>query len=110
SALQHLKKHLKDKPALWRNTCWPPFTPETSINVSAMPGKDTKLWIRISRYIDSHLDYDLSWKSLSDEFAISAVHLNYIFRQVTGTTIMRYVNNRRLDAAKIMLIEGSYPI
>lgn len=108
--IRQIRKQLNAEILLLRNTSWPYFERELVDALSKMSPKNQKLWHHISQYIDTHLDCDLEWETLAKELGISAVHLNRIVQQASGTTTMRYVTKRRISAARSMLKAGTYPI
>ena len=64
----------------------------------------------IRRHLES--DYSKSHKleSIASEFSLSKSHLSHIFKKVTGTSVMNYLLNCRMNAAKILLSETEKPI
>jgi AraC-like DNA-binding protein len=65
---------------------------------------------RIMNYIDTHV-YTTS--SLSD--VAEALHYNYsyisdLFKKTTGETLSSYFRRRRLDAARLLLLEGKLSV
>ena len=61
-------------------------------------------------YVQTHLDHNLSREVLAARFKISAVHLNRLFLQTEGVSVMRYVTLQRINAAKTMLSKGNESI
>jgi AraC-like DNA-binding protein len=59
----------------------------------------------IIRYINQHLDSDLSLDSLSDRFFISKYHLSRQFRKYAGFTLYSFIQHKRLIRAKALLSE-----
>lgn len=57
-------------------------------------------------YINDHFSEDLSLDSLANRFFISKYHLSREFARVTGSSVHRYVTQRRLLAAKQLMSEG----
>ena len=60
----------------------------------------------ILEYINEHFHEDLSLDSLANRFFISKYHLSREFTKVTGSSVHRYVTQRRLITAKQMMSEG----
>lgn len=54
-------------------------------------------------YIHLNLTGDLSLKTLSEMFHISAGYLSTLFRKETGMTLTDYVNKKRIDQAILLL-------
>lgn len=91
------------------NTSWP--TPDPSLPAAISPYSHTnELCHRVMEYIQTHLDSELSREVLAERFSISAVHLNRLFLQTAGLTLMRYVTLQRINAAKLMLAKGNESI
>lgn len=60
----------------------------------------------ILEYINENYQEDLSLDSLANRFFISKYHLSREFTRVTGSSVHRYVTQRRLIAAKQLMSEG----
>jgi AraC family transcriptional regulator len=60
--------------------------------------------LRLTTFIEEHLDEDLSILRLASVAAISSSHLKMLFKQATGTPIHEYVIQRRIDRAKQLLL------
>lgn len=54
-------------------------------------------------YLHHHSTERVELQDLADHMAISVKHLNRIFKEATGTTIVNYANNVRLEQAKYYL-------
>ena len=65
---------------------------------------------RAVEYINQHISEDISLHDLCREIHISKYHFSRKFKQVTGLTVMAYVLNTRIVAAKSMLSETDLPI
>jgi AraC family transcriptional regulator len=61
-------------------------------------------------YIDDHLAHDLTLDEIAGLTQISAYHFARLFKQALGKPPHRYVTERRLDAAKRLLLAGGYTI
>jgi AraC-like DNA-binding protein len=57
-------------------------------------------------YIETRLNGKLSRASIAAGLGISPDHLGRVFHSGMGTTVMRYVTVRRVEAAKLILQEG----
>ena len=64
---------------------------------------------RLVIYINNHLQEPLSLSQLSGLFYIGKNQLNHTFRQATGTTINRYINQKRATLARQYILEGMSP-
>lgn len=60
----------------------------------------------IQRYIDAHLEEDLSIESIAEQFFISKYHMMRQFRKETGVPIHTYITDRRLFLARDRLRQG----
>lgn len=57
-------------------------------------------------YINTHLNYDLTIKTLADQFYISKYHFCRIFKKTLGYTVNEYVTCRRILNAAALLRDG----
>lgn len=57
-------------------------------------------------FLNSHLREEINLDLLSERFFISKHHLNKIFRRSTGTTVMNYLQYKRVISAQQLLING----
>ncbi|MEL7499478.1 MAG: GyrI-like domain-containing protein [Planctomycetota bacterium] len=57
----------------------------------------------VVKYIDDHLDADLSIAALADIAHFSKFHFHRIFKGAMGETVNAYVNRRRLERAAVLL-------
>jgi len=62
---------------------------------------------RILTYISSHYSEDLSLDFLANEFYISKYHLSREFSRVVGTSVHRYIVQKRLIMARQMMAAGT---
>lgn len=62
--------------------------------------------LEIQRYIDAHLEEDLSIDSLAEQFFISKYHMMRQFRKETGVPIHTYITDRRLFLATDRIRQG----
>lgn len=66
--------------------------------------KATELGRQIQIYVDEHVLEDLSVQSVADHFDISSAYLFRLFKQVTGTSLMQYIIQRRIGEAQTLLL------
>lgn len=52
----------------------------------------------------------LKLRDISQEMCISENHMNSIFKSVTGMTIAQYIDNQRINKAKLLLLDPSLTI
>jgi AraC-like DNA-binding protein len=64
----------------------------------------------IISYIYSNLDKKLSIKTLADVVKLSPDYMSKIFKQITGYSLVRYINKCRVDVAKKMLLEDGMKV
>lgn len=65
---------------------------------------------RIIEYIDHHYKEDLSRTTLADMVYLSADHLARVFKKETGETLVKYITDKRIHAAKELLSDTKTPI
>ena len=61
---------------------------------------------KVLAYINEHYREDLSLDMLANQFFISKYHLSREFNRLVGTSVYRYITQKRLVVAKQMLTEG----
>ncbi len=62
---------------------------------------------RVLALIEARLDNDISLAELAREAALSPFHFARGFKTATGTSPYRYLIERRLQRARLLLEEGS---
>lgn len=62
---------------------------------------------RVLNYINEHYNEDLSLDFLANKFFISKYHLSREFNRIVGTSVYRYVIQKRLVMAKQMMSAGT---
>lgn len=89
----------------------------TARNFDSMSFKKVKttnsldeLCFQIMYYIDTHIYSIKSLSELSEEFSYNYSYLSNLFKKHTGITLLEYYKNRRLDAARLLLMEGEFKI
>jgi AraC family transcriptional regulator len=65
---------------------------------------------RAKDYIETHLTGELSLDRIAEAAALSTYHFARSFKAATGTSPHRYVTQRRIEAAKILLMSTELPI
>jgi AraC family transcriptional regulator len=65
--------------------------------------------LRVTEYIDAHLDGDLSLFQLAQVAGISASHLKTLFKRSIGMPVHAYVVRQRVDRAVALLRQGDLP-
>lgn len=59
----------------------------------------------VFRFIDEHIDADLSLQNVSDIAHFSPFHFHRIFKTITGETLNEFVTRRRIERAASYLIQ-----
>ena len=59
----------------------------------------------LTEYLDTNYQERYDRKELSTRFNLNEDYMGQIFKKVTGTNISNYLNTRRIDAAKELLID-----
>lgn len=73
--------------------------------------KDQKAVIKkVIDFIERNLEKEVSLDNISINIGYSKFHLNRMFTEYTGTTIYKYLQNRRLTAAAEKLVKTDKPI
>ena len=62
--------------------------------------------LEIRRYIDEHIEEDISIDELADRFYVSKYHMMRQFREQTGQSIYNYLTERRLLKARELISGG----
>jgi AraC family transcriptional regulator len=65
---------------------------------------------RAMDYVESNLASDLTLEEIARALAMSAGHFAHAFKNATGMAPHRYVVERRIEAAKLLLRESELPI
>lgn len=71
---------------------------------------DNHIVADIRQYIDEHLSEHISIPDLARDIRYSKAYITRIFKQVTGQSIMEYLNHRRIETAKKLLLRGNMTI
>lgn len=61
----------------------------------------------VIQYINQNFGEELTLDSLANQFFVSKFHLSREFARVTGSSVHRYITQRRLIAAKQLMSEGA---
>jgi AraC family transcriptional regulator len=64
----------------------------------------------VIEYVDAHLDQDLTLAELAAVAGFSPSHFKALFKQATGTPVHRFVLERRVERARLRLLEGRHSI
>jgi AraC family transcriptional regulator len=77
---------------------------------SCAQGLDQVRMRRVLEYIDRHLEETFTVSDLAAIANLSVFHFSRMFANTMAVPPRRYVSQRRLGAAKVMLSTGKYPI
>jgi len=100
AAMLRLKHYLETAPTQIANTSRPltiPLNKELAINDA---------WQQAMIFIQMHLHEPLTLRTIAQEVKLSPAHLNRLFHHHGSTSVMRYVGQRRIEAAKKILLDG----
>jgi AraC family transcriptional regulator len=61
---------------------------------------------RVFDYVEAHLEKPLTLAGLARVADVSGAHLRHWFKALTGMTVHRYVVRRRVEKARILLLQG----
>lgn len=62
---------------------------------------------KLVRYINQHLDADLSIETLAKKYFLSKYHMMRKFKEETGYTMHNYIINKRLLLARTLIAQGT---
>lgn len=65
---------------------------------------------KIKEYIESHQKDELSLDKIAAALNYSKFYMGRVFAKATGTTICKYIQGRRLDAAAEQLVTTNRPV
>jgi AraC family transcriptional regulator len=72
-------------------------------------GLSPRTLARITEYIEAHLAEDVSLLRLAQVAGVSASHLRVLFKRTVGIPIHEYVIQRRVERARVLLVESDLP-
>ncbi len=79
------------------------FESENPINLST----DVKLYDNILKYIDSHIDEELSLQLLSDTFYVNKYYVAHLFKDNLGLSLHQYITKKRLELSAGAILSGT---
>lgn len=83
---------------------------DASETKSARPALTRRTAMRVIDYIDAHLDTRLTLAELAHVAGLSVPHFKVLFRETFGAPVHRYVVDKRVERARILLSQGRLPI
>jgi len=74
----------------------------------SIPGGALPAWRlrQVLEYVEAHLDQDLTLAELASVSGFSLSHFKPLFKQAVGVPVHRFVLERRVERARIRLLEG----
>lgn len=67
-------------------------------------GTEHSLYVKVTAYIEEHIDEELSLDALSETFYVSKYHIAHIFKDSLGISIHQYIMKKRLSLCKDALL------
>jgi len=101
-----LKRYMSHHRAFISNSCWvtpPDIMPEA---IKVLSPANLQLCQQLTGHIIDHIHSPLTLSDLAAHFGVSSVHLNSIFKRARGITVMNFVTQMRIEAAKTIIIES----
>ena len=74
-----------------------------------IPDESSGIISGVLRYINENFNNDISLDALSEQFFVSKYHLSREFKRLVGTSVYRYVIQKRLIMAKQKMMTGLSP-
>ena len=68
------------------------------------------LVLRVQRYLEENMAQPITLEALAEKFHLSQSYLSHLFKGITGSSVMGYLNAHRLQAAKGLLAGTEHPI
>ena len=84
---------------------WIFFTDDAENNMRYKQTLDT-----IHTYIDQHLNDAISLAVLAEQVYLNPVYLSRAYKQITGQNISKYISDRRMEKARILLANSNLKI
>lgn len=86
------------------------YVQDTPINKAIISRNSKELMNNLISYINDHLDYPHSIRSLSRRYSLSETALRRQFMQYTGQTIGRFLLDKRMEKAMELLVTTTLPV
>lgn len=93
---------LNTKPVV-SNSCWLTPIDKSEKPLTLTEIRHHQLCQDVVDYVQNHIHEPLTIESIAKRFDVSAFHLNRVFRQVKGTTVIHFVTDLRITVAKDIL-------
>lgn len=72
--------------------------------------QDHKFVEKINRYVEEHLDADLSLTTLSEIVYLNPYYMSRLYKQITGSNLTDFIKEARLNKAKLLVAESHLKI
>ena len=82
------------------------FRAVNPVRYSGEAGEAESLCYQVMNYIDSHIYSIRSLSEVAEALNYNYNYLSNLYKRVTGDTVVSYYRERRLEAARLMLLEG----
>jgi len=107
SLMYFLREHLQHHKPNVSNSSWVGPEVYLPVHTEGISAKNQELCYQVIEYIIINLHHPLSLQSIAKRFGVSQPHLNSLFQQAHGMTVMRYVTRIRVEAARRILEEST---
>lgn len=104
SFMCRLRRYLAENRADLSNSCWEVLHPQDASLASQINGRNQEVCRQVIDHIEMHLHSPLTLETLAQVAGVSVPHLSRVFRQTKGHSLMSYVSQRRIEAAKAILV------
>ena len=101
SFMCRLRRYLEKNRVGLSNSSWEMPSPQSEIAPTSE--RTQEICRQVMDYINMNLQNPLTMNLLAQQTNISAAHLSRVFRHSTGQTLMSYVTQQRIEAAKLIL-------
>lgn len=71
---------------------------------------DSSISVRAHRYIDAHIGEKLAGQDIANALGVSRTYLSSQFKQETGTSLNDFINQTKIDEAKLLLVTTDLPL
>jgi AraC-like DNA-binding protein len=102
--MRRVSDYIRYHPVPVSNSSWPSLNGRIRDDVS-LSTQSARLCYQAIDYIQFHLHKPLTGTLLAEVCGVTYMHLNRVFHEVTGLSVMRFVTESRLIAAKHMLVD-----
>jgi AraC family transcriptional regulator len=86
------------------------YTDPSAINIAPSNGLSRERLTRVCDYIEAHLDERLTMTEIAGVACLSPYHFSRSFKQAVGVGPWRYVLQRRVSRAKVLLRRTAQPL